>query len=138
MAIRAHSAVLDDAVSGAAGNPDKGTTEASGLMEFYTGFPPTNLGDATGETLLARVPLADPAFAAPTGGIAEARGVPLVGESLADGEVGWARVLDRDRVVRWDEDDVSTLDSAAITVNTLRVSAGADFDLLNYQLSVAA
>lgn len=137
MTMRADSATLNDAVSGAAGNADKGTAQASALMEFYTGFPPANLGDATTETLLARVPFQDPAFAAPTGGIAEARGVPLVGEALADGEVGWARLLDKDRVARWDEDDVSTLDSAAITVNTLRVSVGADFDLLNYQLSVA-
>lgn len=137
MAIRTHSEVVNEAVASAAANADKGTTEASALMEFYSGFRPSNLGDATAETLLARVPLAEPAFAAPVAGVADARGVPLAGESLADGEIGWARILDRDRVVRWDENDVDMLESAAITVNTVRVSVGADFELLSYQLTVA-
>lgn len=111
------------------------TGSGGGTVEFYPGSPPTNITDAPGETLLASVNLQEPAFGAASGGSAQANGTPITTTADNDGTIGWARVLDEDGNPLWDEDDVGTSSSNAITVNTTEVNAGVDFELTSYTFS---
>lgn len=136
MALRVQADVLNDAVNGAVDNVDVGATELNGSIEFYTGTRPANLGDATAETLLAVVDFQDPAFGAAASGSAAALGVPLATTGLAAGDIGWARILDKDNAIRWDENDVGTAGNA-ITVNTITVSVGLDIEVTAYDFSAS-
>lgn len=141
MTLRVDDDVLNDAADASVDNVDEGTTELNGVVEFYTGSPPATFGDPPGAILLATVDLQDPAFGdagagANDAGVASAAGVPLDTTGVDDGTVGWARILDRDEVTRWDEDDVGTSGNA-ITLNTTTVSTGVDFSLTSYDFSAA-
>lgn len=114
---------------------DTGT--GGGTVELYTGSPPAAITDATSESLICAFSLDEPAFGDAVGGVASANGLPKTQASNVDGEIGWARVLDEDGNPLWDEDDVSTSGSSAITVNTTTVSSGVDVELQSYDFSVS-
>lgn len=137
MTLRVIAGIKNDAVQQAIDRVDQGTTNAGGKVEIYTGAPPAGITDAPGETLLAEFTLDDPAFGTPTNGIADAGGMPKTDPGKADGDMGWARVLDRDENPLWDEDDVSTSGESAITVNTVVVSTGVDVELQSYKFFIA-
>ena len=143
MTTRFHTDILNETVEAWVVNVDKGTTDPTGKIEFYTGTPPAALDDAPGATLLASVDYQDPAFSAGGAGEldpgeAEALGVPLATTGLDDGDIGWARILDRDGTARWDEDNVGTTAEFRITVNTLTVSTGVDFNVTSHIASVVS
>lgn len=132
MTLRLSDAVANAGADAAVDLIDAGTTNAAGKIEFYTGSPPANVGDAPGETLLVSVDFADPAFGDAASGTASANSTPLTTTGDADGDIGWARILDKDETALWDEDDVGTGAGNAITVNTVTVSTGVDFEVTSY------
>lgn len=129
--MRPSDAVNNAAIDAAVDLIDAGTTNTFGKIEFYTGTPPANVGDAPGETLLASVNFQDPAFGDAASAEATANGTPITTTGDDDGDIGWARILDRDETALWDEDDVGTSGNA-ITVNTVTVSSGVDVELTSY------
>lgn len=140
MTMRITDTILNAAVDTLADAPDAGSG-SNGLIRFYTGTPPAALTDPPGATLLAEVEFANPAFndgGTTNVGQAEALGVPLAAVGVADGQIGWARILDTDgnnADTLWDEDDVDTTGTPAILVNTLTVSIGVAFEVVSYVLS---
>lgn len=137
MTMRVSDAVLNGACNNAVDRVDVGAG-ANGTMQFYSGSPPATLGGAPAGTLLADVDFAATAFGnagAVNPGEAIAAGVPLTTTGLANGTIGFARVLDADGTVLWDDDDVGTAGNN-ITVNTTTVSTGVNFSVTSYVFSV--
>lgn len=135
MTLRVIASIRNGAADFAVDQIDVGSANAGGKVELYTGSPPASIGDATGESLICAFTLDDPAFGDAVGGVASANGLPKTQPSNVDGEIGWARILDKDENALWDEDDVSTSGSSAITVNTTTVSSGVDVELQSYDFS---
>jgi len=131
MAFRVADSVLNDACDAAVGNADGGS------IQFYDGSPPGAVGNAPGSTLLAEADFAATAFGSASGGEAVAAGVPLETTGITDGNIGWCRIIDSGGTVLWDEDDVSTSASSAVTVNTVTVAEGVDFAVTSYEFFVA-
>lgn len=76
---------------------DEGTDEDSGRILIYTAPRPADANTAvTTQTLLASIPLANPAFDSPVNGVAAVNGTPIESVWLASGTAVWARVVDRD------------------------------------------
>lgn len=141
MAFRLHDNVLNAGVDGVVDTIDGGSAEANGVIEFYSGAQPSTLGGTPSGDLLTVVDFAQPAFGdggagALDAGVAAALSVPLQTTGVDDNTIGFARVLDRDETVLWDDDDVGTSGNA-ILVNTTTVSTGVDFSVLSYTFSVA-
>jgi hypothetical protein len=84
------SGLLDGAADSIADAVDGG--ESGGYLEIRTGAPPGIDQAATG-TLLASHPLADPAFAAASGGVATLAAIDNA-TILATGSAGYFRILD--------------------------------------------
>lgn len=133
MALRVDETVLNAAADAAVGLVNTGAS-----IEFYTGTRPAAVGDVATGTLLVSVAFEDPAFAAAVAGSSEALGVPLASVGEADGDIGWARVIDGGGNPLWDEDDVGTAAGNAITVNTVTVSTGVNFEVTSYTFFAAA
>jgi hypothetical protein len=72
---------------------------AAGYIEFRTGAPPTNPGDADSGTLLATCTMSDPAFGAADTGVATANSVSSDTSVDASGTPGHFRIKDSDGVV---------------------------------------
>lgn len=140
MALRIAETILNAACDAAVDAVDGGAG-ANGTLEFYSGAKPANLGDAPAGDLLAVLDFANPAFGASgasTPGEASALSVPLSTTGITDGTLGFARVLDTDGTVLWDEDDIGTAGTNAITVNTTSVSTGVNFEVTSYVFFAAS
>ena len=133
MSLRVTEDVVNAACDAAVGLIDEGV---AGKIEFYTGTRPANVTDAPGETLLAEVDFQDPAFGDAANGEATANGLPLETTGLDDGDIGWARIVDGNDNPLWDDDDVGTDSENNITLNTLTVSSGVNFEVTEYDFSV--
>lgn len=134
MALRVADSVTNAACDAAVDAVDAGSG-SNGQLQFYSGTPPTELDGTPDGDLLAELDLQNPAFGdagASEPGEAEAEGLPLTTDGIADGTLGFARVLDTDGTVLWDEDDISTDTESAITVNTTSVSTGVNFEVTSY------
>lgn len=119
--LRVHDDVANGACGAAVGRVDTGAGTA--VLQLWSGAPPENLGDAPAGTLLASFNLQNPAFGTPGAGpllpgVAELAGLPLSTTGLANGSIGFARILDRDGDAVWDDEDVGTSDAAIVVSST--------------------
>jgi len=139
MVMRIIDAILNGAVDVMADAPDAGGG-ANGVVQVWSGSPPGTITGAPAGDLLAEIDLDNPAFNAggtTNPGEAEGQGVPITTTGLADGTIGFIRVLDTDQLdadALWDDDDVGTSGTRVI-FNTLTVAIGVDFSLDSYVLS---
>jgi hypothetical protein len=109
-----------------------------GLLRLYSGARPAALADAPAGDLLAEFELADPAFGAAVAGVKTADTIATVA-GLADGTIGFGRVLDSDETVVWDENSVGVTGSGeAIECNTLAVSIGVEVEITSWTVVVPA
>ena len=135
MTLRVDSTIAADATSAGCdeivGNAD------GGKIEFYTGTPPTALGDAPGATLLVTITLPATAFGAASSGVATLNGVPHTQAAVADGTIGWARVLNSADAAIWDESDVGTAGSNAIQVSDTSIVENQDLTIDSYTFTVS-
>ena len=135
MALRVDSTIDDDAKSASA---DSILSNADGgKIEFYTGTPPGSLGDAPGETLLVTITFPNPAFGAASAGVATLNGTPHTEAAVADGTIGWARVLDSSDAVILDETDVGTGGGNAIQVSDTSIVENQDLTIDSYTFTVS-
>lgn len=140
MPMRIVADVLNSATDGATGEADVGA-QPNGQLQLWTGTPPANVTDdpSVTETLLAVFDFQNPAFGVATDGIADANGLPIATTGLADGTVGFVRVLNANQNnagALWDDDDVGT-SGTRVVLNTLSVSTGVDLDLTGYSFSAS-
>lgn len=95
----------------------------SGLIEFYTGTQPANANTAlSGNTLLATLTFANPAFGAPTGGVATANAITS-GTAAATGTATFARVYESNGSTVIFDATVGT-SGTAIVMGTTSIVAG--------------
>jgi hypothetical protein len=135
MALRVADDVLDSGVDAIVGRIDQGSG-ANGTIEFYTGSRPASVHDSPTGIHLATVAYQNPAFGASSGTTASANGTPLTTTGLTDGTIGWCRILDADGNPLWDDFDIGTSASNAITVNTTTVSENVDFELVSHDFGM--
>jgi hypothetical protein len=97
-----NSAALRDRIANAIGAAiDTGT--AGGTISIYSGPAPTDPDAPPTGTLLATLPLSNPAFGTPEGGVITANGI---GQSTvaASGTAAWARIADSNGIAVFDCD----------------------------------
>ncbi|MGW6296703.1 hypothetical protein [Streptomyces sp. NPDC055058] len=104
---------------------DAGT--GAGKLQIRSGTQPAGPDSTATGTLLAEVTLADPAFAAASGGVAALAGTPLSATAVANGTASWFRILDSDGVAVMDGS--VGMSSADLIVNTTAVSTGLDVEI---------
>jgi|AZIH01.1.fsa_nt_gi hypothetical protein len=78
--------IRDRIAGGSAGSPK---------IEFYTGTQPSSMGGAIGDTLLGTLTLTN-TVGTVTGGVLTFDTITDDSSADANGDIGWARVLDRD------------------------------------------
>lgn len=126
MGLRTEADVKNSAV-------DAATAHANGgKLQFWSGARPASPATAPAGTKLAEVALSATAFAAAVSGAATVNGLPLNTTGLADGTIGFARIINSAGAGKWDEDSVGTT-GTKIIVNTTAVSTGVGFSVTDYK-----
>ena len=105
----------------------------AGYIEIRTGSPPSNVDDAATGTLLATLPLSDPAFGsaadANPGGIATASAITSDSSADATGTAGWFRGFDSNAVaviqgtVGTSDADLILASTSITTGNTVSITS---------------
>ena len=105
----------------------------AGYIEIRTGSPPSNVDDAATGTLLATLPLSDPAFGsaadANPGGIATASAITSDSSADATGTAGWFRGFDSNGVaviqgtVGTSDADLILASTSITTGNTVSITS---------------
>jgi hypothetical protein len=116
------------------GGPD------AGYIEIRTGSQPATVGTAATGTLLATIPLNDPAFAAAASGTASADVDPLPSDTAADatGTAGWFRAYDGSDVAVIDGSITATGGGGDMTLNTVALTAGVAVELTSWSITMPA
>src|SRR5690349_5887581 len=91
--LRINTSARNAAVKAVTDLVDAGT--GAGTIKIYSGSQPATPATAASGTLLATVVLGDPAFSAPSNGVA-AGADPAAVNAVATGTAGWCRVADSD------------------------------------------
>lgn len=131
MAIRLDVAGRNAALNAVNGLINDGPGTAK--LQLWSGARPATLGGSPAGTLLAELPLTmatNGPFGAASAGVATAvTQEPTVG--LANGTVGFVRVLSRQQVVRSDNDDVGT-SGTEFVLDSLTVENGSPVTLTSW------
>lgn len=112
---------------------DVGSTDANADLSVYNGTPPADADTAlSGNTLLAKVELANPSFGSAAdvspGGRATLLGVPLSDTAIdATGTVSFGRIFNRNNSCRW-QGTVGT-SATDIIVNSTALQINAAFTI---------
>ncbi len=109
----------------------------AGKLRIYTGSQPAGgPGDAATGTLLVEIPLADPSFAAASGGSASADIDPVPSASASNtGTAGWGRILDSNNTAIIDGSVSASGGGGDFIVNTTAVSSGLAVSLISLSLT---
>jgi hypothetical protein len=108
-----------------------------GTVEIRSGSQPADADDAETGTLLAEVPLNDPAFGAASGGSAAADVAPaLATTGLAAGTAGWFRAKDSNSVTVLDGSVTATGGGGDMELNTTTISIGVDVEITSWNVSI--
>lgn len=98
---------------------------AAGTIKVYSGAQPATADDAEAGDLLATFTLADPAFAAATGGVKDLDADPdLSTAAVAAGNAGWARIEDSDGVNVADGSVTATGGGGDFIINAVAITLG--------------
>lgn len=96
MPFRIATIARNASANGAVDLIDAGTGNAQGEIRIYDGTQPANPQTAPGGTLLATLPMSNPAFGNAASGVATASAITSDTNVDATGTAAWARVVDRD------------------------------------------
>jgi len=96
MATKIGTTARNAAADGIVDRVDDGAS--AGYIQVRTGAAPTNPGDANSGTLLATLPMSDPAFGAASAGVATASAITNDSSADASGTAGHFRVFDSNNV----------------------------------------
>lgn len=100
-----------------------------GHVEIRTGSGPADPDDAATGTLLADIPLATPAFGAPTNGVALADAAAAETTGITDGTAGWYRA--------YSSADVPVIDgSSDMTLTTSSITTGSPVGIISWSVTM--
>lgn len=125
---------LSDAAANAACNADTALVNG-GSIKIYTGAQPANANTAASGTLLATLPLNNPAFGNAAAGAAALNAAGVSASAVAGGTAGYARFCKADGSAAWDA-SVGT-SGCNINMNSTSVQAGATVQITSYTFSIA-
>jgi len=130
LAVAYRNAACDAVVDGV----DAGA--AAGYLEIRTGTPPTNPDSAATGTLLATLPMSDPAFGAAASGVATANSITSDTSADATGTAGWARLYDSDDNPIADFDVGATASGKDIEFDDVSFVAGGTVAISSFTVTV--
>lgn len=94
-------------------------------IRIYNGSQPAGPDTAvSGQTLLAEITLADPAFGSASSGAATLSGTPLSTTGVAAGTASWFRTLDSNNVAALDGSVTATGGGGELQLATTTISVG--------------
>lgn len=115
---------------------DAGTGQTEGYIEIRVGSAPAATTDADTGTLLATLPMSNPAFNAASNGVAAADIITSDSTADATGTAGYFRVKDRDGTVIMQGSCGTS--GADLNLNTTSIVAGAIVSITSFQLTLPA
>lgn len=121
MATRLNSTARNAAAAAAANSVDDGP--AAGKLRIYTGSQPASADSAATGTLLAELTLSDPAFGAPSNGVATANAITPANAG-ATGTAGWFRLTTSDGTARLDGSVTATGGGGDLTLDNTSIASG--------------
>lgn len=111
----------------------------AGKLRIYDGSKPANADTAVGaQVLLAEITLADPAFAAPSGGTMDIDADPDVSDASANatGTASWARIVDSDNNAVYDGTVATS--GADFNISSTSITSGQTVTLVSGTLTLPA
>jgi hypothetical protein len=137
MATRISTASRNAAAAGVAALADAGA--GAGIIQVRSGAQPTTAEDAATGTLLATFTLNDPAFGAPSIGVASLDADPAVtATGAAAGTAGWFRLLDSTGGKVLDGSVTATGGGGQLELNTTTVSVGLTLQITAMTINMPA
>lgn len=137
MATRIPNASRSAAVDGVTALLNGGS--AAGYIEVRTGAQPSDPDDAASGTLLATIPLNDPAFTAGVDGVATADVSPaLTAAAVATGTAGWFRAYDSNDVSVIDGSATATGGGGDLQLNTTSLVTAVDVTVTAWTITMPA
>jgi len=107
-----------------------------GYLRIYNGSQPATADDAlSGQTLLAELRFGNPAFAAASGGVANANAITPDSSANATGTASWYRCLKSDGTTVICDGEIGTSGSD-INMNSTSIQAGAEVSVTGFALSI--
>lgn len=135
MATRVPDAVRNAVVNAVVDRLDAGS--GAGHVRIYSGTQPADADDAASGTLLADIPLSDPAFGDAAAGVASANAVAADPADVS-GNAGWFRALDSDNNKVLDGSVTATGGGGDMTLNTVALVATVDVDITTWTVTMPA
>lgn len=114
---------------------DAGSDE--GYIEIRTGTQPSNVGDSASGTVLATIPLDDPAFGNASNGVATANSIAQV-QASGDGTAGWFRAYDSDDNAILDGSVSVTGGGGDMQLNTTALTTGVNVQITSWTVTMPA
>ena len=134
--LRLATSARNAAVKGVTDLVDAGP--AAGTIKVYDGsMPATPATAVSGQTLLVTITLGDPAFSAPSTGVA-AGADPAAVNAAASGTATWCRVADSTGATVLDGDVTATGGGGFMTLSSTAITSGAPVDITSLQLTMPA
>lgn len=138
MAMRISTAARSAACDAVVDLVDSGAGTAK--LQLWSGPLPASVGGTPSGVMLAEFDLPNPCFGSASNGVATANAItPTTGLPAAGGgtDVGFARVVNRNGTVVWENDSVGT-SGTQIVLNTLAISEGADVSVTSWTVTMPA
>lgn len=111
----------------------------AGKLRIYDGAQPANANTAiTSQTLLAELPLSDPAAGSASSGTLTFSAITNDSSADASGTATWARVLDSDNNAIFDCDVSVTAGSGTLKLNNTTIAASGPVAVSSFTISIAA
>lgn len=138
MATRISTAARNAAATAVAVLIDAGSS--GGHLEIRTGAQPAGPGTAATGTLLATIPLNDPAFGSPATGVVTAGTSPALTDSSADnsGTAGWFRAFDSNNTAVLDGVCGATGSGAEMELSNTSIGAGQAVTVTSWTITMPA
>ncbi len=109
---------------------------AAGYIEIRTGAQPATPGDAATGTLLATLPLSDPAFGAASSGVATASAITDDTSADATGTAGWFRGYDDNDVAVIDGSITATSGGGDMELNSVSIVTGGLVEITSWTITM--
>lgn len=110
----------------------------AGYIEIRTGAAPASPDDAATGTLLATLPLSDPAFGDASAGVVTANAITADGSADASGTAGYGRVYDSDDNPIFDGDCTAVGGGGVFQLNAVAITAGGQVSCTSGSLTMPA
>ena len=136
MTTRISTAARNAAADGVVDLLDAGA--GAGYIEIRTGAQPAAVGDAATGTLLATLPLSDPAFGAAANGTATAGAITSDANADNSGNAGWFRAYDSEGTAVIDGSVTATGGGGDMQLTSVAITAGETVQVTSWTVTMPA